>query len=706
MKCLSRFLIFLILTLAVVGVALTPITLEKNGAQFLYFEEWLEKFTPEASMLVTVNKNVDGDTISIDYQGRTEYVRFIGVDTPETVHPKKPVEYFGKEASEFTKTIMPEKSTIAITTGNEDRDSYNRLLRYAWFSVDYKSKEFWVLHNLVLILNGYGKAYTYFPFRKDYMDAFIFAEDYAMKNSLGMWKDPSRIGMPAIFTPAKQEKLISISDAKRLPDYQVVEVEGIVTVPPGAFDINILFIQDETAGVNIYGNGVDLSTLGIEAGDRVRIKGMTYTHRKNREITVNIPSAITVLGKSEVPEPLVIKTNQINDTALQGLLVITTGKLVKEDPPKYYIDDGSGEGIVYIRTNTGINLTKVKPGSEITVTGVLGQYEWLHELWPRWPEDIITEDFDPPIITMCTLQSTNVLDVVLNEPVMPESVIPNKTIRLRGNQILRAELSENSRIIRLTLQSETDSGAVYLWGVKDLKGNMQNIFKYTYSLNREKRVLFDEGHGQTAGNADWTIDGAYSDFADALKEKGYLVDKTVVPFDYYSLAQYDVLVIPEPNQPFDKTEIDALLKYVREGGSVFFIADHGGADRNRNGWDAVKVFNQFVPNTFGISFDGNDLVITPDREIEMTPLTEGIEEVGLWNGCTITLTKPEIHVAAKAYGKPYVVYGSYANGKFAAIGDSSPFDDGTGTPGKMLYNGWFMYDDSKLALNVVDWLSD
>lgn len=704
MKSLSKLLVLLILTLAVVGVALTPITLEKNGVQFLYFEERLQKFTPEASMFVTVDENVDGDTISIDYQGGTEYVRFIGVDTPETVHPTKPVEYFGKEASDFTKKIIPEGTTIVITMDNEDRDRYNRLLRYVWFSVNYQGKEFWVLHDLVLILNGYGKAYTYFPFRKDYMDVFTFAEDYAVKHSLGMWKEPSRVGMPANFTPAKQEKLISISDAKQLPDYQVVEVEGVITVPPGALDVNILFVQDETAGVEVYGKGIDFSRLGIETGNHVRIKGMTYTHRKNREITVNIPSAITILGKAEVHKPLVIKTNQINDTALQGLLVTTTGKLVKKDPPKYYIDDGSGEGIVYIRTNTGINLTKVKLGSEMTITGVLGQYEWLHELWPRWPEDIVTEDFEPPIITMCTLQSTNVLDVVLNEPVMPEFVIPNKTIRHKWNQIISAKLSENGKIIRLTLQSETNSGVVYLRGVKDLRGNMQNIFKHTYSLNREKRILFDEGHGQTAGNADWTIDGAYSDFADKLKEKGYLVDKTVVPLDYFSLAQYDVLVIPEPNRPYKEKEIDALLRYVREGGSVFFIADHGGANRNGNGWDAVRVFNQFV-HEFGISFDGNDLSIAPNTEIEDSPLTQNIDEVGLWNGSTITLAKPQIHVAIKANGKPYVVYGSYVNGKFAAIGDSSPFDDGTGAPGKMLYNGWFMYDDSKLALNIIEWLA-
>ena len=46
---------------------------------------------------------IDGDTIVVEIDGKQEKVRLIGVDTPETVHPSKPVEYFGKEASEFTR---------------------------------------------------------------------------------------------------------------------------------------------------------------------------------------------------------------------------------------------------------------------------------------------------------------------------------------------------------------------------------------------------------------------------------------------------------------------------------------------------------------------------------------------------------------------------------------------------------------------------
>ena len=73
----------------------------------------------------TVTRVVDGDTLVVDIGGREERVRLIGVDTPETVHPQKPVEFFGKEASAFTKR-MAEGKTVRLETsqGIADRDRY------------------------------------------------------------------------------------------------------------------------------------------------------------------------------------------------------------------------------------------------------------------------------------------------------------------------------------------------------------------------------------------------------------------------------------------------------------------------------------------------------------------------------------------------------------------------------------------------------
>src|SRR5690606_14786137 len=110
-----------------------------------------------------------------------------------------------------------------------------------------------------------------------------------------------------------------------------------------------------------------------------------------------------------------------------------------------------------------------------------------------------------------------------------------------------------------------------------------------------KKVLFVNMHAQTAGQADWVIDGAFSDFAEGIANNGYQVEelRKNSPFTLEDLEDYDVFVIPEANIPFKKVEQDAMVEYVENGGSIFFISDHYNADRNKNRWDSSEVMNGF-----------------------------------------------------------------------------------------------------------------
>jgi len=83
-----------------------------NPKRYFFFPLLLLLFlsTPNyASSLSPVLRTVDGDTILVSYQGQQEKVRLIGVDTPETVDPRRPVQYYGKEASDFTKKMQADK---------------------------------------------------------------------------------------------------------------------------------------------------------------------------------------------------------------------------------------------------------------------------------------------------------------------------------------------------------------------------------------------------------------------------------------------------------------------------------------------------------------------------------------------------------------------------------------------------------------------
>jgi micrococcal nuclease len=121
---------------------------------------------------------IDGDTIIVNIEGKKEKVRLIGVDTPETVHPNKPVEYFGKEASEFTKKMVEGKK-VRLEYDWQKRDKYGRLLAYVFLTDG-------TFLNAEIIKQGYGFAYTKYPFK--YLDEFRRYEREARENGRGLWR--------------------------------------------------------------------------------------------------------------------------------------------------------------------------------------------------------------------------------------------------------------------------------------------------------------------------------------------------------------------------------------------------------------------------------------------------------------------------------------------------------------------------------------
>lgn len=140
----------------------------------------IQTISKEGNLLV-VSRVVDGDTIVVTTPGSTEKVRLIGVDTPETVDPRKPVQCFGKEASDFTKSLLTNKSVrLERDPTQDDRDKYGRLLRYVYLDD--------TLVNELIISRGYGHEYTY---RIPYLHQAEFkkAEYLAREAKQGLWAD-------------------------------------------------------------------------------------------------------------------------------------------------------------------------------------------------------------------------------------------------------------------------------------------------------------------------------------------------------------------------------------------------------------------------------------------------------------------------------------------------------------------------------------
>ena len=129
----------------------------------------------------TVDRVVDGDTIRIVAAGgRSERVRLIGIDTPETKDPRRPVQCFGKEASAFTATLLPRSTRVRLVRDVEGRDRYGRLLAYVYRARD------GLFVNLALAEGGYARALT-IPPNVAHVDEFLAAVRAAREQSRGLW---------------------------------------------------------------------------------------------------------------------------------------------------------------------------------------------------------------------------------------------------------------------------------------------------------------------------------------------------------------------------------------------------------------------------------------------------------------------------------------------------------------------------------------
>lgn len=171
-------LIILIILTATLAYAIPRINIPKTVTQSIKTEPGFYKVTYVS----------DGDTFTVNMDGREEKVRLIGVDTPETVKPNSPTECYGKVASDFAKSTLANQTVrLEADPINQNRDRYGRLLRYAYLN-DGR------LFNAELIRLGYGFAYLSFPFSK--AEEFQKLQTEARKNEKGVWNGECTITEP------------------------------------------------------------------------------------------------------------------------------------------------------------------------------------------------------------------------------------------------------------------------------------------------------------------------------------------------------------------------------------------------------------------------------------------------------------------------------------------------------------------------------
>ena len=301
------------------------------------------------------------------------------------------------------------------------------------------------------------------------------------------------------------------------------------------------------------------------------------------------------------------------------------------------------------------------------------------------------------------------------------------------------------------------------------------IFFSAVSSIAQYKILFDASKAEMAGSADWIIDadlfninftssgtlvlsggnesnpqkiptpaqsgisssttedywdGAISAWAIDCVKQGYVVE--TLPYNgaitygnssnLQDLSNYKVFVVPEPNILFTAAEKTAIMNFISNGGGLFLISDHAGADRNNDGFDSPMIWNDFMStnsvqnNPFGIQFN---LIGSPNGISETTtkvatlptdPILHGIAgnvtKLKFSGGDSMTLnTSQNPNTKGLVYKNSSTNSGlnnvfcastTFNSGKVVAIGDSSPFDDNTGDQNDTLYDG---YNDQTMAGN-------
>ena len=170
----------IILILIIIFSAYTTEKIENKQDQIVSKEENIVKLdatTETKEISAQVTRIIDGDTIEVVINNEVKIVRYIGIDTPETIHPNQPEECFGQEATLRNRELV-EKKNVKLVKDISETDKYGRLLRYVYVDNTFV--------NLTLVQEGYANSHSYPPDIAHEI-SFIAAEQEARTREKGLW---------------------------------------------------------------------------------------------------------------------------------------------------------------------------------------------------------------------------------------------------------------------------------------------------------------------------------------------------------------------------------------------------------------------------------------------------------------------------------------------------------------------------------------
>ena len=218
---------------------------------------------------------------------------------------------------------------------------------------------------------------------KNAVENYAFARD---KNNQWHWTSNLTPGKKNIFsintvktTSAKKNiRTEAVKTDKR------IKIQGITMVEPGIMGTQYFYLA-APKGMQIYNYRKQFPKIKI--GDLLEVSGELSDYNGETRLKTNSLEDIKILGKKNLPGALELTAETINDENLAQLIEIN-GELIKKSGSSFYVDDGVGEILVYIKNATNIDKKEFEEGDELSVAGILNKTTVGFRLLPRNSGDI------------------------------------------------------------------------------------------------------------------------------------------------------------------------------------------------------------------------------------------------------------------------------------------------------------------------------
>ncbi len=182
---------------------------------------------------------------------------------------------------------------------------------------------------------------------------------------------------------------IALDQVRSLPLKSLVRVKGWVAVEPGILGSQFFYLAG--SGIQVYSSKKDFPELQV--GDYLEVTGELSESQNEFRLKIAQAEDIIILRTDDPPEPQTVNTGQVAED-WEGYLVTVHAEVIEVSGSRLYLDDGSGELVVYLKQATGIDKKQFAAGQWLTVTGIVSQVKEEYRLLPRFKQDIVLEQVE------------------------------------------------------------------------------------------------------------------------------------------------------------------------------------------------------------------------------------------------------------------------------------------------------------------------